>query len=163
MSNFFLDQMAEQLKRLQNEGQGMKINFKEKLHNINDEEAFSSSQDGIHSIAQIIAHATIKKHEAVKCLELGESKLWENTPEDWIDNKALKEKGWTLIKEEFETAQVLLANHLTLLLNMVYNKSYQDQDYQKEYNLSFTLQQLLQQDHYHLGQLSMVIRMVKNS
>lgn len=139
----------------------MKVNFEEKLSKINEENAFSEAQRGIHSVAQIIAHSTKLKIEALKNLEEGKISSSKKEPSEWVDNKILKDKGWRQIKKEFEDAQLDLSNKFVTLNNIAHGQAYNDQDHEREYNLSFTLQDILQHDHYHLGQLSMVIRMLE--
>lgn len=162
MSNFFRDTMAKQLRKLQNEGQGMKVNFEEKFSQVNEENAFSEAQRGIHSVAQIIAHSTMLKKDALKNLEEGKISNSEKEPSEWVDNNVLREKGWDQIKREFEAAQLALSNKFVTLNNIAHGQAYNDQDHEREYNLSFTLQDILQHDHYHLGQLSMVIRILNS-
>ena len=102
MSNVILDQIAKQLQDLQQEELWMGQNFEEKLNQVDDKNAFRSPGSGIHSVAQIIAHLTAWKKDALLKIREGKGKLMDDHEENWPENEDLEQMGWSAIKGEFE-------------------------------------------------------------
>lgn len=162
MSNAILNQISKQLQDLQKEELWMGQNFEEKFAQISDLEAFSSPVAGIHSVAQIVAHLTAWKKDALLKIKEGKGKLMDDHDENWPENDELKKLGWDKVRGDFDQVHQDLMEALNGHNDQLLHMKYHDQDYKKEYNMAFMLEGLLHHDLYHLGQIGLIIRMLKS-
>jgi len=161
MSNIVLNQLVKQLEAVQKEDLWMGQNFAEKFSQITETEAFTCPREGIHSVAQIIAHLTAWKKDALLKIRDGQGKLTDEDKENWPENEALKSLGWNKVKTEFEKVHQELVTTLSGLDDQLLEKKYYDQDYKKECSIVYLLEGLVHHNLYHLGQIGLVIRMIK--
>ncbi|HLF34138.1 MAG TPA: DinB family protein [Cyclobacteriaceae bacterium] len=131
--------------------------FTDKLHDISDETAFVQPVEGIHSIAEIIWHCIYWRNVLIHSIEgdIGyRDRTWEEL--NFLPTDDLKLKGWTALKAGFEKTGYRLVE---LLYNM------KDDELKKEYKPGYPLEYLLegvvQHDIYHLGQVGLVIAILK--
>ena len=161
MSNVLVSYISKQLNDLQKKELWMGQNFEEKFAQINEEEAFISYQSHMHSVAQIVAHLTAWKKDALLKVTKGIGQLMDDHNDNWPNNEELKKIGWDQIKQDFENAHENLMTALSGQNDELLELTYHDQDYKKEYEMAFMLEGLLHHDVYHLGQIGLIIKMIK--
>ena len=82
-----------------------------------------------------------------------------NSPDDWKDNIALQEIGWTKLKN------ALYASRLDLI-DLVHN---QDDEYLEtkfldtDYTFKYLLEGIIHHDLYHLGQIGVTIKLLRTT
>lgn len=161
MSNNVLNQLVKQLDALQSGDLWMGQNFTEKFSQITEDEAFLLPKDSVHSVVQIIAHLTAWKKDALLKIRDGKGLLIDTNNENWPENETLKVLGWHRVKTEFQEVQKELVSTLSRLDDQLLAKKYYDQDYKKECSFVYLLEGLIHHDLYHLGQIGLVISMIK--
>lgn len=85
----------------------------------------------------------------------------DSCPQNWPTNQELREIGWSQLVWEYQES---LNDIIELLRNKndaFLEEQYEDQDYKGLYNYSFLINGLLHHDIYHLGQLGIVIKLIK--
>jgi len=161
MSNNVLNQLVKQLDALQSGDLWMGQNFTEKFSQITEDEVFLRPKDSVHSVVQIIAHLTAWKKDALLKIRDGKGLLIDTNNENWPENGTLKVLGWHRVKTEFQEVQKELVSTLSRLDDQFLAKKYYDQDYKKECSFVYLLEGLIHHDLYHLGQIGLVISMIK--
>ena len=138
-------------------------NFNKKLNAISEEEAFTRPMPSLHSIAEIMAHLTAWRKETVLKINTGTGRLTDDSPENWQTNDKLKQIGWEKIKQAYQ-------NSLTELVNLIQNReddflseTYFDADFKGRYNYLFVIEGMLHHDIYHLGQIGILTKMIKQN
>jgi len=128
-----------------------------KLEDVTDKEAFTPAMEGVHTIAELVAHVIYWRSPIIKRLK-GE-KDWVgkmDSPDNWPTLEQLKSKGWKKLLAEFDETQKQLTSLLT---------SVKPEFYKEEYKPGVSWDQLVegvvQHDIYHLGQLALVKKMIR--
>ena len=134
-----------------------------KLQDMDASHYFTRPQPEVHSVAELISHGTAWRKDAVVKIKTGKGELTEMSPDDWPDLESLKKKGWEKIFEEYtESVDTFLAL-LQQKDDEFLETEYIDPEFGGKYPYSFTINGILQHDLYHLGQLGLVIRMLRES
>ncbi len=132
-----------------------------KLQDTDPEHYFTRPYPEVHSVAELIAHGNAWRNDAIVKIRSGKGELTEMSPEDWPDLETLKEKGWDKIFNEYRES----VNSFIALLeekdDEFLNTEYFDPEFDGTYPYSFTINGILQHDLYHLGQLGLVMRMIR--
>lgn len=109
-----------------------------------------------HSIAEIIQHMMAWRLFIVEKLNgNADYEVWE-TDLDWVKITNLDEENWTSLKNQ-------LAENQQLLIATIQEKAEQQMDNKvdgRPYNFRLMLQGITQHDIYHIGQISLVKKLV---
>jgi hypothetical protein len=155
--NELVTAIIDQMEQI-HEGNGwIGVNFKKKVCGLSETEFFHRL-NGMHSIAEIVAHLSTWRLESILKIKTGKGSITDDDPSNWKSNRILKQIG----KEE-----ILLKHHESLLklLNLLRQKNddflsemYYDTDFKSNYPYSFLVQGMLHHDIYHLGQIGLLIK-----
>lgn len=135
--------------------------FDKKISSITEEEAFLRPVPNLHSAAELIAHLTAWRKDAVLKINQGKGRLMSSNPLNWPSVHALKEVGWYKIIHDYRNSLTQLVELLQTKNDSFLSDQYEDQDFGGHYSHSFMLEGLLHHDLYHLGQLGIVIKLIK--
>ncbi len=156
-----LNHITEQIAAVHHGKLWMGDSFAKKLASLKEEEAFVRPLPTLHSAAELIAHLTAWRKDALLKLTTGTGRLTEESPENWPDNHTLAQIGWhQLLQNHQESLSDLLA-FLQSKDDAFLKESYHDQDFKGQFNHSFVIDGMLHHDLYHLGQLGIVIKLLK--
>ncbi|MFY0607196.1 MAG: DinB family protein [Cyclobacteriaceae bacterium] len=137
-------------------------NFESKIEGIDDSNAFLSPQVELHSVAQVIAHLTAWNFDLIEKIKNGKGKLLDSDPSNWPSNTDLKLVGWDgLIKTYFQTIEEVIKN-LSEKNSDFLSEEYYDQDFKKNAPYDFAVSGMIQHTIYHLGQLGIIIKILKS-
>ncbi|NDV43392.1 DinB family protein [Flagellimonas sediminis] len=135
--------------------------FASKLADVDADLVFKRPLEGLHSIAETISHLTFWRKEALLKIKTGQGSKTDDCPENWLPNDILKQKGWEQIQKEYDDT---LKELITLLKNKedaFLSQTYYDIDFKGDYTYSFLVNGMLHHDVYHLGQLGLIIKFLK--
>jgi uncharacterized damage-inducible protein DinB len=131
--------------------------FEGKLHAISEKVAFTQPMPGVHSVAEIVWHCIYWRKVNVQRL-LGNNAYRDETMEafNFLPIETLKQKGWKVLLQELKDSQreifdVLKGKTDDFLKNT----------YRPGYSFDFLIEGTVQHDYYHLGQIGLVVKMLK--
>ena len=135
--------------------------YQTKLQDMDADLYFVRPYPEVHSVAELIAHGTAWRKDAVIKIKTGKGALTEASDEDWPDLEVLKEKGWQQIYMEYVDSVDSLIHLLEEKDDAFLEMKYIDPEFNGEFPYSFAIHGIVQHDLYHLGQLGLVCRMLK--
>ena len=135
--------------------------FDKKINSITEEEAFIRPLPNLHSPAELIAHLTAWRNDAVLKINTGKGKLIGDSDQNWPGNDELKKIGWSNLIANYQDSLAVLVDLLRDNDDSFLDQPYEDQDFKGKYHYSFVINGLLHHDLYHLGQLGIVIKLIK--
>lgn len=156
MENKLINNVVKQLKDNQDQSNWLDENFKKKLENVNEENAFIRPIPEIHSVAELVGHVLIWRVEGIKKLQGMKSLLTMKSPENWRTNDELKKIGWEKLK-------IALFNSQTELIELIKDKSdefLENTDYAPGYSYKYLVEGLIHHDIYHLGQIGITLKLL---
>lgn len=131
-------------------------NILQQLEGINAEKACKIPEKLNHSIAEIIQHMMAWRLFIVEKLNGNtEYEVWD-TDLNWVKITSLKEENWAFLKHQ-------LAENQQLLIQTIQQKAEEQMDNKvdgRSYNFRLMLQGITQHDIYHVGQISLVKKLV---
>ncbi len=128
----------------------------DKLAAVTPEMAFALPANGIHSIAQIVAHMLVWRRVLAEHLKGNtDFKPKLNSAEDWNPPAQLQAKGWENLLAELEANQ----RELIALLS-AQKEEWLEQPF-KNNTYRFLLEGVIQHEVYHIGQIGLVMAMRK--
>lgn len=149
----FIHQMKETL-----EGDNwVDENFKKKLDGLNEEDVFKRPIPEMHSVAELVSHIIVWKQEVLSRLRGNDPKLSMESSENWKDNDELREKRWKALKSQLFKSQDELIKFLTDKNDDFLTGN----GYAKGYTYKYLVDGIVQHDMYHLGQLGITIKLLK--
>jgi len=135
--------------------------YNKKLSQLKENQMFVRPLPSVHSIAEIIAHIISWRKDTILKLKTGRGELTDAHAENWRSNDELKSIGWKKIHEEDKNTLSELLKHLQDKDDTFLNEYYYDPEFRGNYPYSFVLEGMLQHDIYHLGQIGLVIKLLK--
>ena len=135
--------------------------YNKKLSQLKENQMFVRPLPSVHSIAEIIAHIISWRKDAILKLKTGKGKLKDVHPENWRSNDELKTIGWKKIQEEDKSTLRELLKLLQDKDDTFLDELYYDPEFGGNYPYSFVLEGMLHHDIYHLGQIGLVIKLLK--
>jgi hypothetical protein len=133
-------------------------NFEAKLSRLSGDDPFTPFDPDTHCAAEIIAHLTAWRLDALLKIETGKGRLRDHEQENWPPMPLLREKGWAHILRDFDESLEALIGLLRQRDDTFLHQTYYDQDYGGEYPYAYLLYGLLHHDLYHLGQLGLILK-----
>ena len=134
--------------------------YKVKLADLDEGVYFERPSAEIHSVAELIAHGTAWRKDAVLKISTGKGELTEASEEDWPGLDRLKERGWDAIHKEYVESVDSFIRSLQNKDDDFLNQEYHDPEFDGTYPFSFAVVGIVQHDLYHLGQLGLVAKML---
>ena len=157
-----LDHIIQQLSDVQTGKNWMGSSYQKMLSKVTPEEVFTRPTSGMHSVAELISHLTFWRNEALLKIQNGGGGKTDDDPGNWKDIEALKEKGWQQIQADYDQSLVDLLDLLKQKDDHFLSSTYYDPDFKGDYSFGWLLDGILHHDIYHLGQLGLVIKFLKN-
>lgn len=161
--NHLIQNIIEQLLEIQNGKLWMGSNYTRKLSKIDEQNAFIRPIENLHSVAEIISHLTLWRKETILKVKTGTGSKTDDCEENWLSNDKLKTKGWQKIKLEYDNSLTELIALLREKEDTFLNEIYYDTDFKGDYPYSFVLKGMLHHDVYHLGQIGIIVKYLKES
>lgn len=157
MNNARINHHIDLLKRVYHGDNWVDESYEGKLNTISEKEAFTQPIPGVHSVAEIVWHCIYWRKVNVQRL-LGNNAYRDETLEEFnfLPIDRLKQKGWKALLQELNDSQqeifdVLVGKTDDFLANT----------YKPGYSFDFLIEGTVQHDYYHLGQIGLVVKMLK--
>lgn len=133
--------------------------YLEKLEDVTEKEAFTEPVKGLHTIAELVAHVTYWRLPIIKKLK-GDKNYQGSVdhPDNWQSPAKLKAKGWKTILKEFDESQ----KQLVKLLKDA-KPGFFEEEYSPGNSWSYVTEGIIQHDVYHLGQIGLVKKIIRNA
>jgi heme-degrading monooxygenase HmoA/uncharacterized damage-inducible protein DinB len=157
VSNARIKSYIRQLRQLYEGGSWQQESFLEKLKDIDDASAFREPLPGLNTIAGLVWHCTYWKTVLIERMK-GNHGYREATMQqlNFLPPDELHKKGWQRIKDDFEKTHTTLVAMLMPLPD-----DFLLTEYQPGFTYEHHLEGIVQHDIYHLGQIGLVKRMIK--
>jgi len=156
-----IENIIQQLEDVQNGKLWIGSSFDSKLNHIDENLVFLRPMESLHSVAEIISHLTLWRRETILKIQTGRGSKTDDYEENWLTNDQLKKKGWNDIKSAYEDTLSELIMLLKSKDDTFLNELYFDTDFKGDYEYSFVINGMLHHDIYHLGQLGIIIKHLK--
>lgn len=152
--------VTRQLHDLHHAQNWMGSSFDERLEWVDAAEAFKRPLPDLHSVAEIVAHLTAWRQDALLKLQTGKGRLTEADEENWLPNDKLKAKGWDQLKADFYNSLDDILRHLETRDDTFLDEQHEDQTGER-HPYRYLVDGLLHHDIYHLGQIGIIIKLLK--
>ncbi len=156
-----IENIIQQLEDVQNGKLWIGSSFDSKLNHIDENLVFLRPMESLHSVAEIISHLTLWRRETILKIQTGRGSKTDDYEENWLTNDQLKKKGWNDIKSAYDDTLSELIMLLKSKDDTFLNELYFDTDFKGDYEYSFVINGMLHHDIYHLGQLGIIIKHLK--
>lgn len=156
-----INYIIQQLLEVQNGKPWMGDNLEKKISSITVQEAFTKPFPTMHSVAELIAHLTAWNHDTILKIRNGIGELKDSNEQNWPDNNTLKKAGWNAIIQGYRESFSQVIDLLRHKDDSFLKEKYYDQDFKRESDYSFAINGLLHHTIYHLGQMGIVIKLIK--
>jgi len=156
-----IENIIQQLEDVQNGKLWIGSSFDSKLNHIDENLVFLRPMESLHSVAEIISHLTLWRRETILKIQTGRGSKTDDCEENWLTNDQLKKKGWNHIKSAYDDTLSELIMLLKSKDDTFLNELYFDTDFKGDYEYSFVINGMLHHDIYHLGQLGIIIKHLK--
>jgi hypothetical protein len=158
-----IENIIGQLRAVQEATNWMGTNFDKKLRLIEEDEAFKHPVPGLHSVAEIISHLTVWRKETILKVKTGKGSITEEAEANWLPELRLKKIGWNRIKSEYRNSLTELIELLQTREDNFLDQKYYDTDFKGYYPYKFVIDGMLHHDIYHLGQLGIIVKFLKQA
>ena len=105
MDNSLIQNIVGQLRDIQDRETWLDENFKKKIGEISDEQAFERPIPEVHSVAELISHIMEWRINSIRALNGLKSDLTVDSPQNWRTNDELRKTGWEKLKIDFYASQ----------------------------------------------------------
>ena len=162
-SDTLINNLIIQFQTIQNGHNWVGSSYTSMLAKVPEDHYFESPAEGLHSVAALFSHMNLWRHEAIIKIKTGKGEKTDDCPENWLDIESLKAKGWAAIKSEHDSSIAELISLLKERDDAFLKQEYYDPDFKGNYTYDWLLNGLLHHDVYHLGQLGIVMKFLKQS
>jgi uncharacterized damage-inducible protein DinB len=156
MATILIEHYIRLLNELQDGSLWFDQSFKDKLGNLSDDDAFKRPIPSVHSVAEHVSHMLEWRKECILRYKGGKTELMES-PDDWKDNTALQKIGWTNLKNALYASTSDLINLLVHHDDEYLETRFRDTDY----NFKYLIEGIVHHDLYHLGQIGITIKLLR--
>lgn len=156
-----IQELINQLHEVQDQNLWMGQNYAKKLDYINEDNAFIRPFPNLHSVAEVLSHLTIWRNETLLKIKSGKGSITEDSEENWLPNEKLMKRGWKEIREQYQNSLLAITALLDDKDDGFLKEKYYDTDFKDYYEYRFVLNGMLHHDIYHLGQLGIIIKFLK--
>ena len=155
--------IIQQLLELQSGKLWMGDNFDKKINSITEREAFTKPLPSLHCVAEIVAHLTAWTEDLILKIKYGKGQLRDYDRQNWPDHDQLKNLGWNELMGKYQNSLAEVIGLLKEKDDHFLSEKYFDQDFKDEFDYSFAINGILQHTIYHLGQIGIIIKLVKEN
>jgi uncharacterized damage-inducible protein DinB len=156
MAAILINNLIRQINELHDGSLWFDQSFNDKVGTLTEEEVFTQPHPQLHSVAEHVSHMLEWRIECILRFEGGKRELME-LPEDWISNEELKKIGWKQLKDNFNSSRYDLIRLIEGKDDEFLNTPFRDY----EYNYHYLIEGVLQHDIYHLGQIGITLKLLK--
>ncbi len=156
-----IENIIEQLIEVQKGKLWIGSTYESKLNQINKNLVFERPIQNLQSIAEIISHLTLWRKETILKIQTGNGSKTDDCEENWLTNDKLEFIGWDKIKLEYDKSLSDLIDLLKRKDDEFLHERYYDTDFKGYFEYNFVLNGMLHHDIYHLGQLGIIIKFLK--
>ncbi|WP_396590593.1 DinB family protein [Allomuricauda sp. R78024] len=158
-----IENIIQQYQEVQNGKLWIGSTFTSKLNQVDESMVFTRPITGLHSIAEIISHLTLWRKETILKIQTGRGSKTDDCEENWLPNDKLELLGWQHIKSDYDKTLTKLIDLLKSKDDKFLSEEYFDTDFKGNYKYSFVINGMLHHDLYHLGQLGIIIKYLKEN
>jgi uncharacterized damage-inducible protein DinB len=157
MNNSRIQHHIDLLKRVYHGDNWVDESYEGKLNALSEKEAFTAPVPGVHGVAEIVWHCIYWRRVNVQRL-LGNNAYRDETLErfNFLPPEELKKKGWPSLLQELKDSQQELFQVLKDKTD-----AFLENTYKPGYTFDFLLEGTVQHDYYHLGQIGLVLKILK--
>ena len=134
------------------------ITYDQRLKGISEEDFFRRPLPAMNSLAEILTHVIVWRKAALAKIADG---TFTKTHDDWKDLSELKPMGMDRILNDFNVTLERLAKVISEKNDAFLDTNYSDPDWQSEKTFRELLEGMLYHDLYHLGQIGIVLKYLK--
>lgn len=156
-----IDSIISQLTDIQEEKNWIGANFNGRLNLVTEEQAFIRPLRDLHSVAEIVSHLTIWRKDTLVKIRTGKGNMTDDREENWLTNDKLRKIGWDMIIADYRDSLAELIALLRIKDDDFLQDKYYDPDFKGDYEYKFVIYGMLHHDIYHLGQLGIIIKFLK--
>lgn len=132
--------------------------FLKKTHTLSSTQAFQRPYPSVHSVAEILSHMIAWRQVLIERLEGNYAyQIHMQSSQDWPSVQQLQVLGWDALLQQLADNQARLIELLTQQSDEVLAIPYNEQGHTFDYLING----IIQHDLYHLGQIGLVISMLK--
>ena len=133
--------------------------FEKKLAGVSEHDLFESPHPEVHSAAQVVSHVVEWRKEVIRRLEenVSDRQLTMKSPENWKSTDELKAMGWNALYDDLKKVQ----HRIVALLKEKSDSYLRQKQGASTFDNEYFIAGLLQHDAYHLGQIGLILKMVR--
>lgn len=156
MDNRLIQNIVGQLRDIQDRETWLDENFKKKIGEISDEQAFERPIPEVHSVAELISHIMEWRINSIRKLNGLKSELTVDSPQNWRTNDELRKTGWEKLQTDFYASQ-------DELIELIKDKpdDYLNNQSADGFSFKYLIEGLIHHDLYHLGQIGITVKLLK--
>lgn len=153
-----IENYIRQLRQLYAGDNWVDATFLDKCYSLDESTAFIQPHPGNHSVAEILWHCIYWRTVVMKRI-MGDLEYEAKTSgtHNFMSVEILKEKNWKNLLSEFDSTQKSLIELLEY-----YTDEFLEKEYKPGHKIDFEIEGIIQHDFYHLGQIGLVIAILKN-
>lgn len=131
--------------------------FEKKLRDVGEHNAFTRPLPNVHSVAEVISHLLEWRISILSNLRGGTRTITSSSPATWRTNDELSKIGWQSLLAAFNKSQEEIVDALR----------HREDDFLEQiakgesHDIRYYVDGLLQHDMYHLGQIGLIIKLLK--
>lgn len=158
MATILIEHFIRQLKEIQDGSLWFDQCFKDKLDNVSADDAFKRPISSVHSVAEHVSHMLEWRKECILRYKGGKTELMEGS-DNWKNNIELQKIGWINLKNALYASTPDLIN---LILNRD-DKYLETRFRDTDYNFKYLIEGIIHHDLYHLGQIGITLKLLRES
>jgi len=155
MEKRILTYILKEFKELHEGENWLDETFEKKLKSLTDEQAFTKPYPRVHSVAEVISHLVEWRIEILRRLRTATPNQLPDE-RDWIDNETLRNQGWQQLLERLNSTRQEITDFLSER-----EDDFIQVPWTNKYTNRYLLTGLIEHDAYHLGQIGLIIAMLK--
>ena len=157
MKQMLINNLLQQIENILYEKSWLDESFRHKLMDVDEHNAFLQPATGIKSVAEQMHHLLVWRKEMLSRLQGNARALNVESKSNWLPLAELRAIGWTAILEAFYQTQQELKGFLADKEDSFLGNIHADGGYSYER----LLEGVLHHDLYHLGQLGITLKLMK--
>jgi len=158
MTTILIEHFIRQLKEIQDGSLWFDQSFKGKLDNLSADDAFKRPIPSIHSVAEHVSHMLEWRKECIVRYNGRKTELMESS-DNWKNNIELQKIGWINLRNALYASTLDL---VSLILNQD-DKYLETRFLDTDYNFKYLMEGIIHHDLYHLGQIGITLKLLRES
>lgn len=156
MPAILINDLIRQINELHDGSLWFDQSFNEKVSGLSEEEIFQQPHPLLHSVAEHVSHMLEWRKECILRFQ-GDKRELMGMHDDWKTNEELKEAGWPQLKDAFNASRIQLIQLIKDKEDDFLNTPFRDTGY----NFHYLIEGILQHDIYHLGQIGITLKFIR--